>query len=787
MLKQYIITAIRSFKKNKFYAIVNILGLATGITTFILIACYVHYHLSYDRFYPNHKRICRVDRIVQLADEVRRGNESWFPISKELKNRFPEIEEAVVTRPVFGEYLSSSEEMTFYQRSGMYAEDAFFKIFSFEFIEGSPENALSETFSMVLSEKIAKKFFPGEPALGKTIRVRNKYDFRVTGVYRNLPENTAIDDWEYISSMKSFDYFHETPTENNWGYINFHSYILLKENTKVTGLNQKYTNLLREFVKDTPDQVHLTKLTDIHLFGDEEDKTYLLLKGYSILALFALIVACINFINLSTALSTTRAKEVGIKKIVGSRRIGLIKQFITETVLITFLGLLTAFLLTIIFLPVFSQIVDEPLTLTIKDHWQLILFIVVAILLTGTFSGLYPAFMLSSFNPVKAIKNPFSTGGQKAGMRKTLVTFQFALTSIIIFCTILFLGQFRFMKNKHRGFNSENVLLTELDGRKNLTTKDYKVLVSEIKMIPGVQDVTISEYLPYKGYISWPVNWEGSQPDEMIRIRRNWIGHNYFSFYNIDLVAGRYFSEMGEHESQSCIINETAAKKLGWTNPIGKRIDNNQFTVIGVVKDFHVNSVVNKIPPCIFLPKKGSLDEQNVFSIKTTKYANNRKLKNTIENTISEYVPEEIVEVKLFDETIRDGVIKIYYSIVKTFSFFATITILLSLFGLFGLVSFTLKRKTKEVGIRKSLGSKVIEIFILLVKDYALIIVIALIIGLPSAFLFDTIDPAAYKAPVNWFHLALGYISIIVVAFLSIGYQTFKAAVVNPVKALRYE
>lgn len=787
MLKQYIKIAIRSFRKNKFYALVNIFGLAVGITTFILISLYVHFHFSYDRFHENHDRIYRIDRIMQLADKKERTNTTCYPISSTLKQRFPEIEDAVVGRYFGGEYLSSSGDLTFYEDDGMYVENTFFKIFSFEFIEGNAETALSETYSMVLSEKLAKKYFPDESPMGKIIRVRNDQEFRITGVYRNIPENSEFEDIDYFASMKTLTQLYKNALGNDWNNNIFESYILLRNNTSTTNLDAKYTAVLKEYDKDTKDEIRLTKLTDLHLFGSDYDKTYILLITYGILAIFSLIVACINFINLATALSTTRAKEIGIKKVVGSYRSTLIKQFLTEAVLITFMGLLFAFLLTVLILPVFSQVVREHLSFTLTDHWQLILIITVIISITGILSGLYPALLLSSFNAIKAIKNPFGMGGKKARTRKILVGFQFVLTSLIIFSTIMLLGQFRFMKNKPRGFISENVLVCELQGNENLTKKDCQVLISDIKRIPGVKDISISGYLPYHGYISWPVNWEDSEPDEMINIRRNWISHNYFSLYEVELTTGRFFTENPEYESRSCIINETTAKKLGWDDPIGKKIDNDQFMVIGVVKDFHVNSVFNPIPPCIYLPKKGSLEEFNTFSIKLNPGANLRELKKIIADVFSKYVPDQVVELAGYDEITRDGNVRVYNSIVKTFSFFAAVTILLSLFGLFGLVSFSLKRRTKEVGIRKSLGSRVTEIFILLAKDFAGIIIFGLAIGIPASLIFMLIDPAYYKPPINWLHVTFGFIGIIIVAFASVGYHTFRASVVNPVKALRYE
>ena len=786
MLLQYIKITIRSFKKNLFYLLVNVLGLATGITTFILIAVFIHYHFSYDRFFENYKRIYRIDRIVNLSDKQHRFDMTWFPISKTLKEKYPEIEDAVVTRPVWSEYLSSTKEKTFFEHYGLYAENSIFDIFSFQFIEGSPEDALTETFSMVLSERLARKYFPDEPALGKTIRVRNKYDYRITGVYRDLPENTSIYGKDYISSMKSFDYFHEAETEGNWDYINFHSFILLRENTSVAPLNAKYTKLLQEYVEDTQDQIQLIKLSDLHLFGYEDNKTHVLLIAYGILAILALAVASINFINMATAMSTTRAREIGIKKVMGSKRSILVKQFLTEAVIITLSGLILSFLFTTLLLPVFRQIVDEPLTLGLASHWKLFLLIILFIMLTGIASGSYPALFLSSLNPVQAIKNPFEIIGKKSLLRKILVTFQFILTSMIIFSTIILFGQFRYMKNMSLGFNAENVIVTNIQGEENMTSKDYQVLLSEVKRIPGVKDITISGYLPFLGYNEWLVNWEGSLPDEKIDICRNWLGPNFFSLYDIDLLAGKTFSDTYTNNNE-CIINETAAKKMGWSDPLGKRIDDNQYTVIGVVKDFHINTVFYEIPPCMFFPKKGSLNEYNVFSVKIEENGNINQIKKQLKQVFEKYLPRQIIEFNLFNDLTNDNNIKVYNGIVKTFTFFALVTILLSLFGLFGLVSYSLKRRTKEVGIRKSLGSKVIDIFILLAKDYTVLLIIAVIIGIPLSLIFVMIDPAAYKPPLNWFHLIMGFISIILVAFGSVGYHTLKAAIVNPVKALRYE
>ena len=787
MLRQYLKIAIRNFRKNKFYALVNILGLAVGITTFILISLYIHFHWNFDRFHDDYQRIYRIDRIVTLADKNERSSETCYPLSGFLKQHYPEVEQAVVARYVGGEYLSSTADRTFYEDDGLYTDNSFFDVFAFDFLEGNPKNALSETFSMVLTEKMASKYFPDESPVGKIIEVKNKHEFVVTGVCSNMPVNTEFEDIDFFVSIKALNYFRGNTLENDWGYINFESFLKLKDNDELDAREVKYTRLLHEHLEDTQDEIRLTKLTDLHLFGSEYDKTYILLIVYGLLAIFSLIIACINFINLATALSTTRAKEVGIKKVVGSYRSTLIKQFLTESVLITFTGLLLAFLFTKLILPVFSQIVRDPLTFTFINHWKLLVLITLVIFVTGLFSGLYPAFLLSSFNAIKAIKNPFSMGGKKSKTRKILVSFQFALTSMIIFSTILLIGQFRFMKNKPRGFNSENVMVCQIQGEENRTTSDCQALLSEIKRIPGVRDISISGYLPYHGYISWPVNWENSEPDEMINIRRNWIASNYFKLYEVKLVTGRFFSENPAYESRSCIINETTAKKLGWDDPIGKKIDNDQYTVIGVIKDFHVNSVFNPIPPCIYLPKKGSLEEYNVFSIKLNAGVDPKEIKIPIAEVFMQHLPDQVVEVQQYDEVTRDGNIRVYDSIVKTFSFFAAITILLSLFGLFGLVSFSLKRRTKEVGIRKSLGSRIIEIYILLAKDFTGIIIFGLAVGLPSSLVFMLIDPAYYKPPINWYHLLLGFVGILLVAFGSVGYHTFRASIVNPVNSLRYE
>jgi putative ABC transport system permease protein len=787
MLKQYIKIAFRSFRKNSFYTLVNILGLAVGIATFILIAIFIHFHLSFDRFQEHYDQIYRIDRIMQMKDKLQRSDQSWFPLAHELKDHYPEVVEAVVTRPVWGEYISSSKDRTFFESYGLYAENSIFNMFHYEFIEGSPENALTETFSMVLSEKMAKKYFPGESALGKTLRVRNKYDYRVTGVYRDLPENTFFYGRDYITSMKSFGEIRDMQTKDNWEHINFLAYIMLSKETPTDELDTRYTEVLHQFVQNTDDQVHLTPLKRLHLFSNDIDKTHILLIVYGLLAILSLLVASINFVNLTTALATTRAKEIGIKKVIGSYKRGLIKQFLTEAVFITLSGLLLAFILTYLLLPLFGQVMNEHLTLNLGTHGYLILGIVLFILLIGLVSGLYPALFFSSFNAVEAMKNPFSMGGKRSKFRKALVTTQFILTSMIIFSTIIIFEQFSFMKNKSLGFNTKNVLTAHLEGDPSLSESDCKALISELRQIPGVRDITISGYLPFHGYNSWLVNWEGSLPDEKIDTRRNWVEHNYFSFYDVDLVSGRYFSEGQNKEQSSCIINETFARKLGWDDPVGKRIYDNQYTIIGVVRDYHVYSVFNKIPPCVFLRKVGDLSEYNAFSVKTDKRIDKKKIIAQLNNTLTKYTPSEIVEFKYYNDITNDDTIKTYNGITKTFTFFAFVTILLSLFGLFGLVSFSLKRRTKEVGIRKSLGSRVSEIFALLAKDYAIILIISTTFGLPTAYIFMLIDPAAYKPPVNWYHLGLGFVSILVIAFASIGYHTYRASVVNPVKALRYE
>jgi len=769
-------------------------GLSFGLGTFILISLYIQYEFSWDTFNTNYESVYRLQPIAHMAD----GDQHWYqigyPVGPAIQDKYPEIEQCVVTRPVWGEYLSTSEKLTFHEDEGQYAEQSFFDVFTTDFIEGTSENALTEPYSIILTESLRKKYFGESLALGKFIKVNNSYELKVTGVIKDFPENSSFE-LDYLSPIKLIEINDKRKLDDQWDNFSFYTYFLLDDFADYKEVNKKIENFLidseryKEF--STKYSLWLNPLSSNHLLPDPSERGLLIIVYlYAGIAIFALLIACINFMNLTTAYSVSRAKEIGIKKVVGSSRAALAKQFIFESLLVTFISVHIAFVLAEFTLPLFNRIVSRNLSIEYINNWEFVAFIFMIAIVTGIIAGSYPAFYLSKFKPSQALKSASSISSAKSPLRRVLVTFQFAVSSILILSTLVIYKQFTFMKNKELGFDKEFLLNTYIQPEESENSRKLDLIKNKLLRIPEVKYVTVSQTIPFRGSQGSNVGWEGALPDEQINARYNFIGYDYFETMGMSIVEGRNFSrDIASDLETACIINETAAKAFGWENPIGKKVEfwDKNFEVVGVVKDFHPFSVFQKIPPFVFRLDNENIDVGIQHTIKISGGSDLLQVREEVNMVYKSFFPNTLFDFQLLGDDVDDTTMVIYNGIVRTFLFFSMITILIAAVGMFGLVAFTTKSRTKEIGIRKVHGASSSQIFVLLAREFILLILVAVVLSWPAGFAFKSIDPAAYKAETGVWEYALTGVLVLLITFFTILFHTRKASKQNPSEALRYE
>lgn len=795
MLKHISKIAFRNFLRNKSFTFINIFGLSFGLTTFILIALFVQFELSFDKFHEDHDRIYRLQVIAHMADGDQHWSQIGYPVGDAIKSSVPEIEHSSVTRPVWGEYLSSSEKLTFHEEDGQYVQPSFYDVFTVEFIEGTTENSLAEPHSIVLTESLKKKYFGEEPALGKFIKVKNRFELKVTGVIKDFPENSSLE-MDYLSPIKLLEIVDPwRKLDDQWDNFSYYTYLKINEHASEETVNTKISNFLidSEHLKENPTKYSLwiNPLKNFHLLPDPQEPGLLIIVYlYGGVAIFALIIACINFMNMTTAYSVSRAKEIGIKKVVGSTKAALSRQFLFESLLVSLISMHIAFILAEFALPFFNSIVARPLDLSFIEDWNFILFIIGITVLTGLISGVYPAFILSRFNPSKALKSSSALSNTKSPLRKVLVTFQFAISSVLILSTLIIYKQFNYMKDKDLGFDKDMVLYATIATEEKEESRKLEIITNRLSQLNEVKSASVSQTIPFHGSQGTNLSWEDAEPDQTINSRYNIVGYDFFETYGMKLVQGRPFDrDITSDLEESIIINETAARAFGWDEPLEKKVTlwGKDYRVIGVVKDFHPFSVFQRIPPYVFRLHSENIDQWLQHSLKITASNDPLETKREIAAIYKEFFPDTLFDFQYLGDDMDGTIWVIYNGIVKTFLFFSLITISIAVVGMFGLVAFSTKSRTKEIGIRKVHGASAKQVFTLLAREFVVLIIIAVIISLPAGLGFKAVDPAAYKAETEvWEYLFTGLI-VILVTVLTISFHTRKASKQNPVEALRYE
>jgi putative ABC transport system permease protein len=800
MIKNYLKIAFRCLKKHKGYSFINISGLAIGMAVCMLIMIWILKELSYDRFHEKADRICRITMDIKI------GSTLHTPVSltaagPALVGDFAEVIRAArINRPnrISVEY----KDRLFQEADVGFAENAIFDIFTFPFVSGDPKTALEAPYSVVITESMAQKYFGDEDPLGKMLRFNNEKEFSVTGVVKDVPPNSHFQ----FNMLRSFQTLiaEGSVRDDMWFDLRFYTYLLLEKHANPKQLEQKLPGFIDEHLGEALKatggsvQLFLQPLKNIHLYSDFErdisansDITYVYL--FSGIALFVLLIAGINFINLSTARSATRAQEVGMRKTLGAIRSRLIGQFLGESMIHSILAMGLSIVLIKLFLPLFNSVIGSELTINfIQTPWLLAAFLGMAVIV-GVFAGSYPALILSSFPPVLVLKGLLKAGGSHSRFRKILVVFQFSISIALIAGTMIVYKQILFMKNKELGFNKEHVVI--IPRMSESLRKSYQSIRGELVNLSGVIDVGASDLVPSRGHLVAPFLPEGFADDQIMTMDYMDVDAHYIPTMDMEIVAGRNFSEdFATDPDESVLINETAAKKIGWENPLGKRFvfrpppnsggEVFYVSVIGVVKDFHMQSLRERIEPLIIFYDYDSL---LTLSIRIAP-DNIPHTMGLLEKKWRELDPNRPFNFLFLDDSFDSQYRR--EERLKTITFyFSFLAVLIGCLGLFGMASFTAEQRTKEIGIRKVLGASVSGIVRLLAKEFMLLVIAANLIAIPVAYFAMNrwLQSFAYRMEIHFLIFVLSAALSLSIALITVSYQAIRAALSNPVNSLRYE
>ncbi|MFC2121317.1 ABC transporter permease [Bacteroidota bacterium] len=811
MIKNYFKTAIRNLLKYKGYSLINILGLTFGLVCTLFISIYIYNEITYDSFHEDSELIYRVGVKGKMLGNDLDMAVTASPMHEALKNEYPEI--SGVTRIYWeGGRLFKYGDTKFFEPAEelMFADSTFFEVFSFKILKGNPETALDNPFSIILTENYAKKYFGDEDPIGKSMQVENDTTLvEVTAVIEDCPPNSHFH-FNMIGSLVTLG----QSRNESWLSHNLYTYIKLFPNTNVNALPEKINGLVEKYAGPEINQIlgisleqfleqgntfgyNIQNIEDIHLNPKPQyeieqggNKTYVYV--FSVIALLILVVACINFMNLSTARSTRRAREVGIRKVVGSKRIHLIYQFLTESIVLSFISLILAVTIVKLLISNFNNLIETSLSFNPFGSIYLILTLVILALFVGILSGIYPAFVLASFRPIKVLKGKIQSGGRSGKMRHVLVVIQFVITIIILLGTLVVFNQLKFMQNKDLGFEKEDVLvLSRMDKLGN----QMEAFKHELLKQPNIINVSNSRHLPGTIFSNNAHFLEGKTFNDIYLLMQTAAGYEFADVLEMEMAEGRFFSKDFPTDSFAAVINESTARSLELENPLESRFmfpGNNgeirYMPIIGVVKDFHFESMNNEINPVIFHFMRGNYGGYLCMKLQE---GNNQKTIEYLEQTWNDFVPGYPCEY-FWLENEFDKIFKPEKQTSKILIVFSIFSIFISCLGLFGLILFSTSQRLSEIGIRKTLGSSVSEIVLLLYRETLILMGIATIIAIPSYFIVtDWLNKFTFRFNFNYgiFFIYLIIISVftLTIALLTISYQSIKAANSNPAEALRHE
>ncbi len=792
MIKHFFISVLRNIRHNKVFTIINLTNLVIGFAVFILFSALITHELNYDKFNTNYDNIYRVQTKQEDSYPTNYCTYSPPAFRFHLMADVPEVEQVLIMREVSGGAKGSGQFFTLpdgsqlYQLNGYWSENTIFDIFTIKLIEGNKSNALTEPGTIALSETLSKKLFPEGNALGKQVTIGKRFPATVSAVYADFPQNSDLKA-TYLVSMPTYDVLGDGPKyRDNWTNISFDNYVLLKKGADPKLVNAKIKDAFKDvknFEKSTP---YLHPLSKLHISPNSQSDVIIGLGILSLAALLVLILASVNYVNLSLANSTQRSTEIGIKKVIGSSKKLLATQFLAETILHTLFATIVALFVAQASFPLLNRILNENIDFSLWNNGQLLIFVSLASLLVGVLSGLYPSLVISAYNPVKVLKGKiFSNGGNSLSIKKVLVAAQFSISLFMLIVSFILFNHVNFILNKDLGFDNRNILYTEINPRDKMP---FETVKTRMLQHPEIADMSFSSTIPFIGNIGGYVTWDGAGQNEKEMISRNYVNYDFIPTYNLKMAYGRNFSKEYPADNKACIINETALKVFGWSDPIGKQIylEGKPFPVVGVVKDFHPYSVHNPIPTYIMFLNSNVISGSTLLSVRFT--GDEQKARALVASEMGNIFPNDPFEFKDFSVAFYlDDAIPFWQSMKRMFMFFAVVTLVISTIGLFGLILFTVKRRTKEIGVRKVLGSSVGSIYWQLSTEVVGMLGFAILVGCPAAVYIYKTMPGAYKEPLSITAFFISIALVAVIALLTISFHVLKIAVSNPVEALRYE
>jgi putative ABC transport system permease protein len=809
MFKSYFKIAFRNLWKNKGYSAINVIGLAIGIATCLLISLFVIDELSFDRYNKNADRIYRINADIKFGGEEQKLAVCPDPLAATMVRDYPEVENAVRLRS-YGPSLVKKGNENIKEQRIIYADSTLFDVFTLPLISGNSKKALVEPNSVVITENVAKKYFGTNNVLGKVLRFDNSNDYKVTAVIKDMPSNSHFNFDFFISLAGS-----EEARRHIWLSFNFNTYLLLRKDADAKSFKTKFDGLLKKYMwpqaqalmkinaedfKKSGNYISLSlmPITDIHLRSDRiaelaPNSDIQVVYIFLVIAVFILLVACVNFMNLSTARSANRAKEVGVRKVLGSQRKNLVIQFLSEAVVMSMIAFVFAVLIAVLLLPYLNQLAVKSLTLSVTKHPLLFPLLIAFAIVVGLLAGSYPAWYLSAFRPIQVLKGTVAGGFKRSYLRSSLVVFQFFISIVLIIATVVIYNQLRYIRNKKIGFNKEQVILVKDAYALGKQAESFK---QEVLKYPEIVSAAKSSYLPVSNSSrdNESLFPEGHIENDKAVSTQFWtVDQDYVKTLGMQIVDGRDFNKDMPTDSSAIILNETAVKLFGFAgNPLGRKVTRlvdlnsrttRDFTVIGVVKNFNFESLRQTIGALCM--KIGNDPGTISFRMKTKDVA---QTINRIKNTWKSIAPNEPFTYTFLNEEFNN-MYRAEQRSGKIFISFAVLAILIACLGLFGLAAYAAEQRTKEIGIRKVLGATVTNIVEMLSKDFLKLVIIASVIAFPVSwwFMHKWLQDFAYRITISWWIFLLAAFVAIFIAVITVSFQAIKAALTNPVKNLRTE
>ena len=804
MFKNYFKIAFRNLWRNKGFSAINIFGLALGLSICLLITLFVIDELSYDEFNIKADRIYRVNSDFKVNGSLFNDRESPALMAQTMVKEYPGIENAARIKDN-GKVLVKKGNETLTEPNGFFADDELFKVFTLPMIAGDPKTALSQPHSLVISAYIAKKYFNTTDVIGKTLHLDNTSDYKITGVIKDMPAQSHL----HFNLIKSVM---ELPERNNpeWSSENFLTYLLAKPGTTQQDLDNYLKQATKKYAEpDLERFIHTSlasleekgdhfrfvtiPLTKIHLYSSipveqEPSGNIQYVYIFIIIAIFILLIACVNFMNLSTARSAGRSKEVGVRKVLGSNRTTLVYQFLTESVITSFIALIIALFMAALILPYFNQLSGKQITLNLFTDVWILPCLLFTTLIIGVMAGIYPAFFMSAFQPIEVLKGKLASGFKGSWLRNSLVVFQFATVIMLIVGTLVIYSQLNYIRNKKLGYNREQVLVIDNTASLYLHAKSFK---QDVLKLAGVKSGTMSSYLPTVNNNDVEVYGKdaGSGPGQSTALATWYIDEDYIPTLGMQMADGRNFSKDMLTDSSAIIVNQTAVNMLQYKDPLNQKIYRgaaHPFKIIGVIKDFNTGSLRSKIEPLIL--RLGEDRGSMAFRVDTKNISGLISQIGQLYHGADASMAGQPFSYSFLDDDFNH----LYHSEQNTgkiFISFAFFAILIACLGLFGLVTYAAEQRTKEIGIRKVLGASIANIVGMLSNDFLKLVGIAAVIAFPIAWYAMTkwLQDFAYRTTISWWIFAIAGLLAVVITVATVSFRAIKAALMNPVKSLKTE